>query len=372
MKSNAILVNKVKQWNFPIIYSGNEVQEEKNGCCDKRSSHDSLCSFRAFILKRILYLHRTFTVFATGLLLSFLVFSQNGDDIIHIDTDLIAFEVSITDKMGNPVRGLEIDDFKLFVDGEKRKIDFFKPITKHDQNRPLTVVFALDVSGSVTEEELIKLRSAMQRFVDRLADYNSHFAVMTFGMRVKTLQKFTNNPGKLSKTFKKILKDHDGLSTHAYDAIDYAIRTIEKKSPKNIGRQRPKRVVIVITDGYPVGDTVSPQTVIERANNAETSVYALLLPSYSRLSVSNKPVLTLLEASGLMEKTGGRSFYAVEKDFGSLFDALAEEITASYALAFYPPNERIAEKKFFEVRIETTKKLVVKQNRNGYRFNRNK
>ncbi len=307
--------------------------------------------------------------FASFLFLPILAFSSHGqnDDIIRIETDLVAFEVSITNKHGQPVRGLQVDDFRLFVDGENRPIDFFRPIKKHDQNRPLSVVFALDVSGSITKEELIRLRAAMEKFVNRLADYNSHFSVMTFGMRVKTLQGFTNKPKKLHKAFDKILKDQDGLSTHAYDAVDHAIRMIRKKSPKMIGSKLPKRVVIVVTDGYPVGDTVTPETVIERANSSETSIYALILPSYSRLSVSNRPVLTLFEASGLTEKTGGRSFYATEQDFEPLFDALAEEITASYALAFYPDEEKNSEDKFYEVKIETTKEFLVKQNRKGFR-----
>lgn len=302
----------------------------------------------------------------------FSIAAQQNDDIIKVDTDLVSFEVSITDKSGNPIRGLTVDDFNLFVDGEMRPISFFKPITKNDDGRPLSVVFALDVSGSVTKEELIRLREAMQKFVDRLADYNSNFAVITFGMKVKTIQSFTNRPDKLYKTFEKILKDQEGLSTHAYDAVDNAIRLIRNKSPKSIGRKVPKRVVIVVTDGYPVGDIVSPGTVIERANNAETSVYALILPSYSRLSANNKPVLTLFEASGLTEKTGGRSFYANEKDLDPLFYALAEEITASYALSFYPENENVTDEKFYEVKIKTTSEFIVKQNRLGFRLNTNK
>ncbi len=47
---------------------------------------------------------------------------------------------------------------------------------------------------------------------------------MTFGMKVKTLQSFTNRPDKLEKTFEKITRDAEGLSTHAYDAVDEAVR----------------------------------------------------------------------------------------------------------------------------------------------------
>jgi VWFA-related protein len=294
------------------------------------------------------------------------------DDVIRVETDIVGFEVTVTDKDGKPVRGLQAGDFRIFEDGVERKIDFFEPLRKTDESRPLSLVFALDVSGSMTREELLRLRSAMQSFVDRLADYQSYFAVMTFGMEVKTLQSFTNKREKLEKTFDKILKDQDGLSTHAYDATDDAIRLLRKKAPQTRNSKLMKRAVILITDGFPVGDTVSPKTVIERANEAETTVYSVILPSFSRLQGTKKPLLTPLEASGLIEKTGGKTFYATQKDFEPLFKALAEEITASYVLAFYPPEESKTGGKFRQIRIESAKGFQVKQNRAGYQIKNEK
>lgn len=296
--------------------------------------------------------------------------AQNNDDIIRIETDLVPFEVTVTDKNGNPVRGLQEKDFKIFEDGVERSIDFFQPIKKSDETRPLSIVFALDVSGSITTEEMLKLRDAMKSFVKRLTDYNSYFAVTTFGMDVKKVQSFTNQPKKLEKSFEKILRDQDGLSTHAYDAVDYAIRMLKKDSPSSVKNKIPKRTVILITDGFPVGDMVSPKTVIERANEAETTVYSVLLPSFSRLQGGKKPLPTLLEASGLIEKTGGSTFYATQQDFEPLFNLLAEEITSSYLLAFYPEPENRNSGKAHQVRIEVPAGFQVKQNRTGYEIKR--
>ena len=266
------------------------------------------------------------------------IFAKSYDEI-KIDTELVTIEVSVTDTKGNPIKNLQSEDFKVFEDGKERGIDFFQPIKKQNENRPLSMVFALDISGSMTTEELLQLKNAMQNFVGRFNDYNSYFAVMTFGMRVKTVQSFTNRADKLEKSFDKILRDSDGLSTHAYDAVDDAVRLLKKKSPPTVGNQIPRKVVILITDGFPVGDTVAPKTVIERANDAETSVYAVLLPSFSRLQNSKKPLLTPLEVSGLIDKTGGKSFYATAKNFDPLFKDLAEELTSSYAIAFYPSDK---------------------------------
>ena len=318
---------------------------------------------------RIFYLCLGACAFAFVFLsFSLKICAQDTDDVIKIETDLVPFEVTVTDKKGNPVRGLKAEDFKVFEDGVERRIDFFEPIKKTVDSRPLSIVFALDVSGSMTPDELAKVRDALQRFVKRLADYNSYFAVMTFGMEVKTLQSFTNKSEKLEKTFEKLLRENEGLSTHAYDAVDDAIRLLRKKSPSEIKRKLPKRAVILITDGFPVGDTVSASTVIERANDAETTIYSVLLPSFSRYQRDKKPLLTPLEASGLIEKTGGRVVYATENNFEPFFKNLAEEITASYVLAFYPETAKRADGKFREIRIESKTGLEIKQNRGGYKL----
>ncbi len=52
------------------------------------------------------------------------VAAQNSDDIIRVDTELAAFEVTVTDKTGKPVRGLKAEDFRVIEDGEERKMIF--------------------------------------------------------------------------------------------------------------------------------------------------------------------------------------------------------------------------------------------------------
>ncbi|MDI1242837.1 MAG: VWA domain-containing protein [bacterium] len=250
--------------------------------------------------------------------------AQTSNDEIRISTELASFEVSVTDPKGTPIRGLSAQDFRIFENGKERPIDFFQAIKKRDPGRPLSLVFALDVSGSMTEAELEKLRVAMDKFVKRLADYESQFAVLSFAMEVKTNQDFTNRPERIEQALRKLKRDQDGLSTHAYDAVDQAVRMIARKSPKSIKDRIPKRAVILITDGFPVGDIVSSSTVIERANDAETSVFSVLLPSFSRLQKDGRRILTPLEASGLSERTGGMSITAVESNFDKIFEALAD------------------------------------------------
>ncbi len=294
---------------------------------------------------------------------------QDEEEVLRVDTDLIPIDVTVTNAEGEPVRNLKQEDFKLYEDGVERPISFFNVERKGGELRPVAVVFALDISGSMTPEEIERLRVAVRTFTARLGDRASLFAVMTFGMQVKTMQGFTNEKQKLERAFDRIARDPNGLSTHAYDAVDDAIRMLVRKAPRTRERRLMKRAVVVISDGFPVGDTVAPATVIERANAAGVSVYTVTLPSFSRVvaSTGRAPLPTPLDVSGLAEKTGGINVYATDKDFDPLFRALAEEVVSSYVLAFYPPEEKRRDGRFHTLRIEGPRGLTVRQSRPGYK-----
>ena len=193
---------------------------------------------------------------------------------------------------------------------------------------------------------------------------------MTFGMRVKTVQKFTKEPNKLDEAIERLVRDApNGLSTHTYDAVDDAIRLLVRSAPRTKERRLMKRAVLVVTDGFPVGDIVGPKTVIERANAADVSVFVVTLPSYSRVmaAASQTPLPTPLDVSGLAELTGGRNVYANERDYGALFRSIAEEVTSAYVMAFYPPEEKRRDGKVHTIRVEGPKGLTLRQSRVEYK-----
>jgi Ca-activated chloride channel family protein len=280
---------------------------------------------------------------------------QEAEDVVRVDTDLVSVDVTAIDANGRPVRNLRQEDFKVYSDDVEQPISFFQIEKREGELRPLAIVFALDVSGSMTSEEIIRLRAALQSFSNHLASHPVVYAVTTFGMTVKRIQKFTSDPDKLDDSLGRIAKDApNGLSTHTYDAVDDAIRMLVRSAPRTREKRLMKRAVLVVTDGFPVGDTVSPKTVIERANAADVSVFVVTLPSYSHVS-------------GLAELTGGRNVYANEKDYAPLFRALAEEVSSAYVLAFYPPEEKRRDGKLHTIRVEGPRGLTLRQSRSEYR-----
>lgn len=282
---------------------------------------------------------------------------------IRIDTKLAVFEVTVRNDRGEPASGLTANDFRLYENGNLRQIDFFEPV--RNGRRPLSIVFALDVSGSMSVQEIERLKSAVSAFAEKLAGYDAYFSIISFGMNVRSELSFTNRRNKLENALDRLGRNRNGLSTHTYDALDFAIRQIGKKSMPWRTKTIPRRAIIVITDGFPVGDLTTPKLVIERAHAANTSIFNIILPSFLRTESGTKRVPTPLEISGVARATGGCTFVAGTKRPDEILAEIAEEITGSYAVAFYPDqNAEIAREQ--HVRIESVHGFIVKQNRDTY------
>ena len=271
--------------------------------------------------------------------------AQEKGDVIKIDTDLVTVEVTAVDRQGGYVRNLKPKDFKMYVDGIEKKIDFFSVTDDVTVSRPLSLVFALDLSGSLKPEEILTLKNSALKFTE-LMKGESMFAAMGFNYEVKIYQDFTSDPKKIERAFAKM--DHFEGSTKIYDALDRAVAMLSKRWK---GSTKPlRRVIIVITDGFDSSSLIEGRELIRRANAAGVTVYSVTLPSYILSASRNTDrVITPLDATRIVASTGGKDFSADARDFAPIFKALAEEIKSSYGIAYYP---EVRDGKQHEIRIE--------------------
>lgn len=281
---------------------------------------------------------------------------------LKIDTDVVALDITAMDGKGNYVRDLKLEEFELFEDGKPHKIDFFSVADEASLSRPIAVVFALDRSGSLKPEETAKLRESALKFIE-LMKGDAVFATMTFNYDVKITQKFTDDPRRIERAFQRVI-DFEG-STRIYDAIDRAVTMLSHDAPK-VRKQRPvRRVVVVITDGFDSASVIDRRELVRRALAANVTVYSVTLPSYMLSATNNNErVITPLDATRIVSATGGRDFSAYENDFQPIFKHLAEEIRASYLLAYYPDKR---DGKHHELRVRTTRPgITLRSNRTEY------
>lgn len=289
-------------------------------------------------------------------------FPQRSDQVIKLQTDLVTIDTTVTDKNGTFIRKLNAEDFVVYEDGQRQKLEFFEANEEAALTRSLAVVFALDKSGSIKPEEIEKQREATEGFI-KLVRPESLFAVLSFSSEIRVLQDFTSKPQKISQAFRKI-GEVTG-SSRIFGTIDRAVSML-KRAPRFRSGRRLRRVVIIITDGYDNLDSTDQQDLIRRANDAEVTVYSITLPSYMPGLASGRS-MTLLDVSRVVPLTGGSDFSADTKDFTPVFKAIAEEIRSGYTLAYYPPEKTRRDGRIHQITVEVQKPgAIVRTNRSSY------
>jgi len=281
---------------------------------------------------------------------------------IRLNTDLVMIDVTATDKSGNYIRDLRAEEIQLFEDGQQRNVNFFAVTDEAAFSRPLAVVFALDLSGSLRPDEMTTLRQAAMKFTG-LMKGDSVFAALSFNHKINIVQGFTPSQEKIERAFEKMNR-FEG-STRIYDALDRAVTMLNRSAPRTRNGRPVRRVVVVITDGFDSASIIDRREVIRRANDAGVTIYSVTLPSFALSPTdSTTRVITPLDASRIIPATGGQDFLANAQDFTPIFKALAEEIRASYALAYYPENR---DGKRHELRIKTSRLgIQIRASRTSY------
>jgi VWFA-related protein len=288
--------------------------------------------------------------------------SRRSELTIRMDTDLVVIDVTATDKSGAFIRDLRPEEIQVFEDGQERGINFFTLNDEVTLSRPLAVVFALDLSGSLRLDEMTTLRHAAMKFTE-LMKGESVFAALTFNHKVKVTQDFTPDPARIARAFERM--DQFEGSTRIYDALDRAVTMLNRNAPRTRNGRPVRRVVVVITDGFDSASIIDRKELIRRANDAGVTIYSITLPSFALSPTDpSSRVITPLDASRIVSSTGGQDFSADASDFSPIFKALAEEIRASYALAYYPDSR---DGKRHELRIKTSRPGVqIRASRTSY------
>src|SRR5262245_20772128 len=110
---------------------------------------------------------------------------------IKVDVKLVNVFVNVTEANASPVGGLTKEDFTLAEDGHPQMIAVFE----RQSEMPLSIVLAIDTSGSVNKDLAIEKRAA-HTFVHSLLRPVDRLDLIDFSSDVREVVPFTN---KLSR-----------------------------------------------------------------------------------------------------------------------------------------------------------------------------
>src|ERR1041384_7323969 len=175
--------------------------------------------------------------------------AQQPDEVIRVNTELVQTAVTVLDKKGNFVEGLQRDQFELIVDGKPRQVAFFERVasgsarerelaTVGNPNDPTTtntapaaatpripgrtIVFFLD-DLHLTPDSMNRTRMMLRHFLDREMSSKDNIAILTASGQVGFLEQFTNNRAVLDAAMSRLIP-------RMYDAEGYSAGSSTKMS----------------------------------------------------------------------------------------------------------------------------------------------
>ncbi len=171
----------------------------------------------------------------------------NGQEpeVIRTKTELVQTAITVLDKKGHFVEGLQRDQFQLMVDGKPRPVAFFErvaagssreleiatangntkpetPITAAPRIPGRTIVFFID-DLHLSPDSMNRTRMMLQHFLDREMSSKDNVAILTASGQAGFLEQFTNNRAVLDAAMSRLIP-------RMYDANGYSAGNSTKMS----------------------------------------------------------------------------------------------------------------------------------------------
>lgn len=237
---------------------------------------------------------------------------------IHVNVRLVNVFVNVTDANGAPVGGLTQQDFQLNEDGRSQKISYFE----RDTDIPLSIVLAIDTSGS-TRKDIPLEKKAARDFVHALLRPSDRMDLMDFNSGVREVVPFTGNARRIDDGLNRM--DY-GPATALYDAVYLASQSLTP--------QRGRKVLVLISDGGNTMSDVDYPQALEAARRGEVMVYSIIdvpiMADAGRDTDGEHAMITL------SQETGGQYYYANAGDLSDAFRKVSEDLRTQYLLGYYP------------------------------------
>ncbi len=247
--------------------------------------------------------------------------SENSRGVIRAEVNLVSALTSVLDKDGRPVTNLTAEQFELYDEGVKQKIELVEPETQ----QPLDLTLMVDSSLSEIKELEFEGEAA-GRFIQKLVRPVDRMAVYEFSDVVTQLAPFTSNVSSLQAAVKRIVP---GDGTALYDAIFLGSQALERNPP---GR---RRVIVLVTDAGETTSRADFETARRAALRADVLLYSIIVRAVKSESGRNTAGEHALET--IADSTGGATYFPNTTDqFDAMFDRINTELRTQYRLGFYP------------------------------------
>ncbi|MCI0388029.1 MAG: VWA domain-containing protein [Acidobacteria bacterium] len=236
---------------------------------------------------------------------------------IIISTELVSLTVTVTDKQGRYVSGLDRRAFAVYDDDVRQEIGFFS-----DRDAPASIGVIFDVSGSMSGERINRARQALARFI-QTSHPEDEYSLISFNDSAQLLLDRARDGGALLSQFGGPSPDGN---TALYDAVALGIETLARS-------RYAKRALIVISDGEDNRSRSTFNEIKRKLQESGMTIYTIVIGPLLPRSNGGAVMHQLASASG------GNSFFPNNTEAMSEgFEQIALELRHQYSIGYMPAN----------------------------------
>ena len=269
---------------------------------------------------------------ATGLLAAFPIMMAGQAqgavtmrvDALPIDEPVRAY-VTVTDDAGDPVSGLAADAFTVTVDG----VPIAAPtvtLPPEVSDQRVSVVFAMDYSGSVQVAARDAMEAAVSEFIDTMS-VGDYAGILKFNItnpnQASMVQPFTAIDGAGNTALlAAVTSDYPGAGTNLFDAV--VLATQQFTAPPVPLPPGPKAIILV-SDGGENRSTADINEAVAAANAAGVTVFTIGIGNVSPSSILN----------ALAVQTGGTYYPTVsDEEISEAYLTISQLLNNEYLISF--------------------------------------
>ena len=271
---------------------------------------------------------------------------------IRTNVSLVLVPITVTDRRGAMVNGLDRTNFMILEDKVPQPIVAFTA-----QDAPASVGLIFDTSGSM-RDRLDTAKSAARAFAEGSNPEDEAF-VLTVASRPEVHSGFTSDLGTLADSLQFVTA---GGSTALVDTVYGGLQDMRSAA-------RARRALLIVSDGMDNNSRYSKTELMQLALEADVQIYTIAIDSRVRTSKAielQEQNRGLAFMQDLAEKTGGLHFAITDREqTGRVVGAILQALRNQYVIG-YQPTETDQPGKWHRIRVKLNVANTNVSARNGY------
>lgn len=247
---------------------------------------------------------------------------------IGVNVDLVVVHTTVVDKNGQFISGLKKENFRLFEDGINQNIVSFS-----QEDVPVSLGIVIDTSGSMRNKFDDVTKGALAFM--RSSNPNDEVFLIGFNEEVQLLEDYTNDVDLISDDLNNTVVTG---GTALWDAIYLSVQKAQSGS-------KPKKAVIVITDGEDRDSYYKLDEMVAKVQESDVQVYAVgFLNEAPDKGIfghwtKSEPEKAHDALQRIADETGAKAFFPKDiSDIHRIVSEVAFELRNQYSISYVSSN----------------------------------